>query len=188
MSARCPAPLDLAVLVDYWFDELPSGDQDRIEQHLFECGWCADLLGSLVALGDGVRQLASEGAFRVVVSPSFVETASRRGLRVREYSVAPGGSVACTVTAEDDLVIARLRGEFRGISRLDVVTVTENQPEHRIEDVPFAAGSSELIVAEHTEALRAQPTSIMRLRLVAAEPTGDRLVGEYTFNHTHSGS
>jgi hypothetical protein len=36
-------------------------------------------------------------------------------------------------------------------------------------------------------ALRALASSTTRLRLLAREPCGDRLVGEYTFVHTPSG-
>jgi hypothetical protein len=45
-------------------------------QRLLECDACGSVLRSLMATGDGVRRLAREGAFGVVVSPSFLETAS----------------------------------------------------------------------------------------------------------------
>jgi hypothetical protein len=122
----------------------------------------------------------------VVVSPSFLETASRQGLRVREYRVPAGGRVDCTVTADDDLLIGRLQGDFRGVSRLDLVVQVEDGPEHRVADVPFSASSAEVIVAQAMPALRAMPSSMMRMRLLAREGEGDRLVGEYTFAHTAS--
>lgn len=184
MSPRCPEPLELPVLVDYWFGELSEPTQDLVEQHLFGCGECSERLGDLVAIGKGVRHLAHQGAFQVVVSASFLEAASRRGLRVREYSVPPGGRVACTVTADDDLVVARLQGNFSGVSRLDLVAQSEEGPEQRIQDVPVAPSSGELIVAQAVPALRAQRSAVTRLRLLVPEPGGDRLVGEYTFAHT----
>jgi hypothetical protein len=59
-------------------------DLDRVEEHLLECDACGSVLHSLVATGDGVRRLALEAPFGMVASPSFLETASRQGLRVRE--------------------------------------------------------------------------------------------------------
>jgi hypothetical protein len=184
--SSCSEPLDLATLVDYWFGDLDGPDLDRVEEHLLECDACGSVLRSLVATGDGVRRLARQGAFGVVVSPSFLETASRQGLRVREYLVPAGGRVDCTVTAEDDLLIGRLQGDFHGVSRLDLVVQVEDGPEHRVLDVPLSASSGEVIVAQAMPAVRAMPSSTMRMRLLAREGDGDRLVGEYTFAHTAS--
>jgi hypothetical protein len=188
MIARCREPLELAVLVDYWFGELPPPDQDHLEEHVLDCGECSARLQDLVAIGEGVRRLAPQGAFRVVVSPSFLEAASRQGLRVREYKVPPGGRVACTVTLDDDLIVSRLRGDFREVSRLDLVTQAEDGPERRIENLPIVPSSQELIVAQSMPYLRAiMGSCVTRIRLLAHEPGGDRLVGEYTFAHTPSG-
>jgi hypothetical protein len=184
--SSCREPLDLATLVDYWFGDLDGSDLDRVEEHLLECDACGSALRSLVATGDGVRRLAREGAFGVVVSPAFLETASRQGLRIREYRVSAGGRVACTVTADDDLLVGRLQGDFRGVSRLDLVVQVEDGPEHRVFDLPVSPSSPEVIVAQAMPALRAMPSSTMRMRLLARESEGDRLVGEYTFAHTAS--
>jgi hypothetical protein len=187
LTARCPDPLDLATLVDYWFGDLAGPDQDHVEKHLLECDSCGSLLRDLAATGDGVRRLAHEGAVFVVVSPSFLDTASRQGLRVREYIVPPGTRVACTVTADDDLLIGRLQGDFRGVSRVDLVVQMENGPEHRVEDLPVSLSSQEVILAQPMPVFRALGSCVARFRLLAREPGGDRLVGEYTFAHTPSG-
>ena len=184
--SSCSAPLDLATLVDYWFGDVEGPDLDRVEEHLLECDVCGSVLRSLVATGDGVRRLAREGAFGVVVGPSFLQTASRQGLRVREYRVPAGGRVDCTVTPADDLLVSYLEGDFRGVSRLDLVVQVEDGPEHRVFDLPISPSSPELIVAQAMPALRALPSATMRMRLLAREGESDRLVGEYTFAHTAS--
>jgi hypothetical protein len=186
VSARCPEPLGTRMLVDYWFSDLALPEQDRVEEHLMRCDDCSRDLGELVGIGEGVRRLTRQGAFQVVVSPSFLETAALRGLRLREYAVPPGGRVACTVTAEDDLVVSRLQGDFRGVTRVDLLTRTEGQPERRVEDVPVDPSAPELIVAQSIPVLRALGSCVTRMRLVAPGPGGDRLLGEYTFAHTPS--
>jgi hypothetical protein len=186
VSARCPQPLELPVPVDYWFGDLEEEDQDRVEEHLLGCDECGENLRQLVGIGEGVRRLAHRGAFHVVVSPSFLEAASRRGLRVREYVVPSGGRVACTVTAADDLLVGRLQGDFRGVSRLDLVVQAEGGPEEHVEDLPVTPTSDEVIVAQAMPALRALSSGVIRMRLLAHESGGDRLVGEYTFAHTAS--
>lgn len=187
MTAHCPDPLDPATLVDYWFGDLAGTDEDRVETHLLECDACAAGLRDIAATGDGVRRLAYQGAFHVVVSSSFLEAASRQGLRVREYHVPPGGRVACTVTADDDLLVSRLQGDFRGVSRLDLLVKVEDGPEQRVEDLPVSPTSAEVILAQAMPALRAMGSNVVRMCLLARERGGDRLVGEYTFAHTSAG-
>jgi len=181
---RCPERIDLATLVDYWFGDLAGPHESRVDEHLLECDACGSDLRDLVATGEGVRRLAAEGAFGMVVSPSFLEAAAQRGLRVREYRVPAGGRVACTVTAEDDLLVGRLQGDFHDVSSVDLVVQVEGGPEHRVFDLPFSPSSGELIVAQAMPAARVMPSSTIRMRLLTREGAGERLVGEYTFAHT----
>ena len=183
MSVACARPLELATLVDYWLDD-PLPGQEEVEEHLMECAHCSARLRALVAMGDGVRRAARSGALQLVVTPAFLETASREGLHTREYRAFPGGRVDCTVAPEDDLLVARLQADFRGVSRLDVVSGAEGGPEGRLEDVPVDPGASELIVAQAMPALRALGPAVIRYRLLAREESGERLLGEYAFAHT----
>jgi hypothetical protein len=184
MSVRCGRPLGLAALLDYWLDREPP--DDAVEEHLLACDSCSGRLQELVSLGDGVRRLAREGVVAMVVTPSFLARAAQEGLQTREYRVPPGGRVDCTVTREDDLLVGRLQGDFRGMTRLDVVAATEGGTELRIEDVPIGPEATELIVAQAMPAMRLLGRSRHRYRLLAHDPGGDRLIGEYTFDHTPS--
>src|SRR5262249_58531456 len=115
---------------------------------------------------------------------SFLDAASREGLGRRQDRGPAGGRVDCTVTAEDDLLVGRLQGDFRGVSRLDVVLQEEGRPDHRVPDVPVRPDAGELIVAQAMPAARAWGTTRIRFRLLARDTDGERLVGEYTFDHT----
>jgi hypothetical protein len=184
----CLAPLDAATLADYWLAILPTGDGDSIEQHLFECDHCGARLRQVVSLLEGIRALAREGSLRMIVSESFVERAAAAGLRLREYSPAPGGCVACTVTAEDDLLIARLSADLQGAGRIDLCLCDGDGVEQRRSvDIPFHPNSGGVVYQESMAFVKAAPTSTMIVRLVApGEAEGERLLGEYTFNHTRS--
>jgi hypothetical protein len=63
-----------------------------------------------------------------------------------------------------------------------------NEPQgavlERLRDVPFDAPAGEVVIAERMEVMRALPASTVRMRLLAMAPSGERLVGEYTFHHT----
>jgi hypothetical protein len=105
-------------------------------------------------------------------------------VRIRSYQATPGGTIHCTVTADDDLVVLELEGEFGGHPRLDVVvTGPGGDLRERVEDVPVLGGR-ELLWVETGEALRPLPSGRLELRLVAPGSGGDRVVAEYHLDHT----
>src|SRR5262249_9053546 len=78
---KCSNPIDVAVLGDYWLNALTSSDEAAIEEHLFECDYCGERLREVIALAEGIRELAREGSLRMVVSDAFLKRASAEGLR-----------------------------------------------------------------------------------------------------------
>ena len=121
-----------------------------------------------------------------VVLPVIVEQLRREKRRLREYMVAPGGDVQCAIGPDDDAVLARLAADLRGVQRVDLVSEIDGGPEERIADIPFDPSASEVILAPSPDLLRQLPSHVQRLRLVAVEGSGDRVLGEYTFHHTGS--
>jgi anti-sigma factor RsiW len=177
-----------AVLGEYWMGLLPASDADAVEEHLFECDDCGQRLREVIALADSVRRLAREGRLRMVVSDAFVERVAADGTRIRQYDVSPGGAVQCTVAADDDLLLARLATDLRGAGRVDVSLCDADGVERlRLPDVPHRPDASDVLYQESIVHARALPTSAMIVRLVAVDEGGrERVLGEYTFNHTRS--
>ncbi|HUB28679.1 MAG TPA: hypothetical protein VL967_03240, partial [Terracidiphilus sp.] len=102
---RCTEPLDAATLTDYWLGILGESEEERVEEHIFDCELCSGRLAEVQAMADGVRALARAGSLMMVVSESFLNHAGGHGLHIRRYDAPEGGSVQCTVTAEDDLLV-----------------------------------------------------------------------------------
>lgn len=184
----CSTPLDAAVLADYWLAALGSADEEAVEEHLLGCDRCAARLREVIALAEGVRNVAREGSLRMVVSDTFLKRAAEEGLRVREYAPPPGGGVQCTVTAEDDILIGRLAANVSGAKRVDLCICDERGVEQlRLPDIPVHSGTSSIAYQESITFAKAAPTNKMIVRLVAFDEAGsERLLGEYTFNHTRS--
>jgi len=177
--------LDFSGLVDYWLAELAPADEERVEEHLLGCPACSERLWSLADLAEGIGTLARRGAVRAVVTRDFLERLAREGLRIREYRIPPGGSVQCTVSAEDDLLVARLVAELRGVSRVDIATCdAAGREQGRLRDVPVSPSTGEVVFLQRIESVRALPAHVKRLKLLAVEPQRERLLGEYTFIHT----
>ena len=187
MTVTCGNPIAFDTLVAYWLGELAEQAEATLEEHLFGCAHCSARLEELAALADGVRAAVDDGRVTVVVSGRFVEAMRRAGLRLREYQVDPGGSVNCTIGAEDDAVISRLRAPLAGVTRLDVVReIGGSVPEQRLTDVPFDAATGEVFMIPSAAWLKAMPAFTSRTRLIDVGEAGERSIGEYTFNHSPS--
>src|ERR1051325_1996857 len=168
---NCSNPIDAAVLADYWLAALSGPEEEAVEEHLFECDRCGARLREVIALAEGIQDLARRGCLRMVVSDGFVQRAAAQGLRVRQYAPPPGGSVECTVTADEDLCICDERGvELR-----------------RLPDIPMYCGASHVLYQESMTFAQAAPTSTLIMRLMGFDETGgESVLGEYTFHHTRT--
>ena len=124
----------------------------------------------------------------MVISDAFLKRVAEDGLRVREYHLPPGGSVECTVTAEDDFLIGRLAANLSGATRVDLCICDERGVEQlRLPDIPVHSGASGVVFQESITFAKTAPTNKMIARLVTFDDAGsEHLVGEYTFNHTRS--
>jgi hypothetical protein len=184
----CATPIHPDVLLDYWVGALSAADEEGVEQHLMTCDGCGDRLREAIALGEGLRALARSGTLRVAVSEGFVAHAVAAGLRVREYAPPPGGSVQCTVAADDDLLIARLAADLAGASRVDVSWCDPRGVEHhRMADVPNRADAGAVICQQSITWAKASPTVTLIARLLSIGTDGtERVLGEYTFHHTRT--
>jgi hypothetical protein len=182
--SSCASPLAEGLVLDWWAGELDAWEARRVERHLFSCGSCSARAELLPAVTEGLRSLVREGRLPAVLSPIVVERLQRDGRRIREYRVAPGGGVQCTVAPDDHVVLARLSARFEGVTRVDLVSRVDDGPEDRYADLPFDPAVAELILAAPVDLLRARPASVEVMRLVSVESQGERLLGEYTFNHS----
>jgi hypothetical protein len=183
----CPKPIDAAVLADYWLALLSGPGEETVEEHLFECDACGERSREIIALAEGVRELARQGSLKLIVTDAYLRRAQEQGARVRQYSAAPGGDVRCTVTAEDDMLIGRLAADLTHAERVDLVWYSEQGEIFRQPDIPFHRGPTEVISHESITQMKAAPDMKLVARLVALdEAHAERVVGEYTFRHTRS--
>jgi hypothetical protein len=183
VSGVCTRPVADDALLDWWAGELAPPERRRLEEHLLSCDACSARAHAVSALAEGLRELVRGGRLPGVVLPAVLERLRREGRKIREYRVTPGGGVHCTVGPEDDVVLSRLVADLGDVSRLDLVARVAEGPEERLPDLPFDRAAGEVLFAPPADVLRAQPAHVQRLRLLAVEPQGERLLGEYTFDH-----
>lgn len=187
MSRACANPLDLETLVAHWLWESHQ-TSPGVEEHLLECETCSNELARIVALADGIRDVARRGDVQVIVSTTFLDWVAADGLRLREYRLAPGGSVECSVAPADDVLVARLTAAPSDAAQVDLAWFDAQGNEHeRFRDVPLLEGGREIVWVQRIGDMRALPKVTMRARLLAVDGPTERVLAEYTFNHTPAG-
>jgi len=186
----CASPIAFQMLVAYWLGELDAAGEATVEEHLFGCSECTRRLEELTALAFGVRAAVRHGAMAAAVTNGFLESMRHEGMRIREYVLAPGARVNCTIGAEDDAVVSRLQVPLAGVKRVDALQTLDlgagGVRQWRLEDVPFDPESGEVLSLPSAAQLKTMPAHTFRVRLVAVEDEGERELGEYTFAHTPS--
>ena len=180
--------IDAGILCEYWLGTLPKEQEQLLEEHLFACHECGARFDEVIALAEGVAQIARGGALMTVVSEAFLRHAAGEGMRVSLYAPPAGGSVACTVTAEDDLLVGRLTANLRGAKQVDLSLCDPGGTEQfRLRDIPFDAAANSVLWQQSITFAKAAPTSTMVARLIQVDEIGgEKLLGEYTFNHTRT--
>jgi hypothetical protein len=184
-TPSCASPLDWSTLLAYWLGEQDPAAEARTEEHYLGCELCSRRLEELASLAQGVLAVANTGAFDAVLTEHFVQIQKARGQHVRTYHVPHNGSVNCTIAPEDDLVVSYLEAPLADVTRLDLIFVRpDGKFEIRREDIPFIPESASVLVATSTATLRTLPKATARMRLLAVDDHGERVIGDYTFNHT----
>jgi len=180
--------IDFGQLAAYWLGDLPAAEGDKVEEHVFACEPCAARLEWLAALSEGVRATVRGGRVGLFVSKRFVEALVQAGLRLREYELDAGGSVNCTIRADEDAVLSHMRAPLASAKRVDVVRrvsgVGGEQLEDRVADVPFDPAAGEVLFIPEAAGLKAMPSHVLQVKLLAVDEAGERPLGEYTFLHT----
>jgi hypothetical protein len=186
------ACLTFGELADYWTSDLGQPEVERIEAHVFECAECAARLADSERLRQRLRDTIRAGAFHAFITDSILNQLSRDGVRVRTYTVDPGSRVECAVWADDEVIVARLRGDFTGVTSVSsVMRLDSGEEVDRLLDAPVRDGSRELLFALSAEGLRRGPDRPMLLTVTAGpDPQGRIVLGEYLFDHrgTHDRS
>ena len=89
-----------------------------------------------------------------------------------------------SVAPEEQLAVAYFHAPLAGVSRMDVTINNAEMPPVVMRNIPFDAASGEVVFAPKMALLRSMPSHRDRIELVAVDDGGERVIGNYTLNHT----
>jgi hypothetical protein len=181
---RCPAPIGFADVVDYWAGDLTRAEEDRIEEHVFTCADCARELAAAEALAGGIAAVVREGRLHSVVTDAILNRLAADGVRVRMYTLEGEGIIPCSVWADDDLVVSRIRADFAEVDSVTIVTRQASGDEiSRLSDVAVRPGQREILNAFSAAHLRKLPPTRVLVTVTAQIGSRERTIAEYTLEH-----
>ena len=188
-TTLCTKPLELTRLIAYQMGELSAREQEEVEEHYFGCEHCCQRLHGLVQLGEAITRTIRVGELSAPVTAGLLERAAADGLSLRQYSVRPGETVACTASPEDDFVVIHLAGSLSGHSSVSMRIETEDL-EHggrqvrQLPVVPVDRERGELFLLFAGSLVRSYPRSRWTMQLGAAGQEPDASLGTFTLQHT----
>jgi hypothetical protein len=156
-------------------------DADEVEAHLLGCAACSRLADELLATTRAIASAVREGALAFVATRATVERLRREGVAMREYHIAPGQTVACSIGAGErySLTALELPGELP--ARVDLVAPTGD----RTPDVPVDRSRGVVWLMVRGDTVRGVPTGLYRMRAVGVDGHGgETVLGEYGLDHT----
>lgn len=180
----CATPIPDETLLDYWLGDRAAGDDEAIEAHLFACADCTARLTELASMGAGVATLARQGRISGLISRSLVNRLQREGIALRQYSVAPGETVPCSVFPGDDLVVTSLRGDFSAARAVTLsVSGLGALPTQEFSELPVSPSESEVFFAFPGAFVKELPSTRVEITLTSADGEAS-LIGRYVLDHT----
>lgn len=176
---------DFETLVAYWLGELDTTAEAAVEEQLLADPAIADRLAAIAALDAGLVALARAGRLRGALTLEAVTRLADAGLEIREYALAPGQVVPCTI-ADEDLMVIHLRGPFEGVTAVDIELEWRLEGEaprseqHR--EIPVDVRGHEVVLAYAGRDIRALPRSGFTYRV--SPHGGGPALGDFHLEHT----
>lgn len=167
-------------LADYWSGDLAEADEHTLEEHLFDCDACTASSAAVADLVDALR-----ARLPASLTDRAIARLDRQGVRMRHTPIRAGERVTVTFDRDLDLLVHHLRHDaLAGVERIDceVANAADGAQLMVVPDVVFEPLSGEVNMVCLRHYVEIFPPDAA-LRLVAVEPDGRRLLGEYVVEH-----
>jgi anti-sigma factor RsiW len=173
----------LADLTDYAAGELSGNDAAVMEDHLFSCAECAARAAEFEALVRAIPPAVRSAEVAGFVTDAVLNRLAREGVRLRTFALSPGAVVPCAVWDDDELMVLRLRADYRGASELTVSQRVGGTEVSRTTGQVPATAQGEIIYAQPAAWVRQLPIVDVEVLLTTHEGGEDRPIGSYTLAH-----
>jgi hypothetical protein len=171
-------------LIALTLGELSDEEAVAIEEHILACGDCAERVERLLQIVRAVPEMVRSGRFAFPATTQLFEELQKSGLVTRAYDLHPGSLTACTVAARDVYTGVRFHADLRGVERVDWIREADGEQDLRLEDVPVDREHGWVHILLRADWVRTQKSGWRKVRLVAVDAEGERVLARYDLQHT----
>jgi hypothetical protein len=183
MSTERCEQVTLADLADYAAGDLPEAEAAALEEHTFACADCARRATEYVAFAAGIRDAVRAAQVAGLITDAVLNRLAREGVRVRSYTLSPGDLVPCAVWQQDDVMVLRLRGDFREGDEITLVQrAAQGEEISRSSALEMGSSQHEILYAVPAAWVRMLPAGDIQVTLTH-EGSDRRAIASYTLRH-----
>jgi hypothetical protein len=161
---KCHLSIGLDELARFWLGDLDEQAATTLEDHVFECTACHEVLHGLAAIGDGVRVAMTFDRLPPLPTPERLAELRAGGMRLIVVNLAPGDVVTRHMDRELDGIVYVLHAPVSAVARIDLeICSPAGERFMLVPSVPFDRTKGEVLLACGRHTAEVAPESVIRL-------------------------
>jgi hypothetical protein len=161
---KCELSVRPDELARLWLGDLDEQEATALEEHVFECTVCHDVLRRLAVIGDGVRVAMTFDRLPPLPTPEQLAELRASGMRLSFLDLAPGDVATQQMDLETDGIVYVLHAPLSAIAQVDLeICSPTGERFFFVPGVPFDAAKGEVVLTCGRHTAEVVPESLIRL-------------------------
>jgi hypothetical protein len=161
---KCQLSVDPDELARLWLGDLEERKATALEEHVFECTACHDVLHGFAAIGAGVRAAMMLDRLPPLPTPERLAELRSSGMRLVVLNVAPGDIVTRQMDRETDGIVYVLHAPLSEAAQVDLeICRPTGERFLHVPGVRFDRTKGEVVLACGRHTAEVAPESLIRL-------------------------
>ena len=177
---KCQLSVGPDDLARFWLGDLEEREATALEEHVFECTDCHDVLHALAAIGTGVRVATTFDRLPPLPTPERLAELRASGMRLVVLNLAPGDIATRHMDLETDGIVYVPHAPLSAAAQVDLEICSPTGERFLlVPGVPFDRAKGEVVLTCGRHTAEVVPESL--IRLIDGEAKG--VLAEYRLVH-----
>ena len=161
---KCHLSISPDDLARFWLGDLDERDAATLEDHVFECTACHEVILGFAEIANGVRVAISFDRLPPLPTPERLAELRASGMRLVVLNVAPGDVVTRHMDLEVDGIVYLLHAPLSAVAEVDLeICSPAGERFLLVPSVPFDRTKGEIVLACGRHTAQVVPESLIRL-------------------------
>lgn len=161
---KCDLSIGADELARFWLGDLDEQNATNLEDHVFECSACHEVLRGLAAIGNGVRVAMAFDRLPPLPTPERLAELRASGMLLVVLDLAPGDIATRHMGREVDGIVYVLHAPLSTVARVDLeICSPAGERFLLVPSVPFDRTKGEVVLTCGRHTAEVVPESLVRL-------------------------